>query len=115
MMDYIEIVNIIKSGGRVRTTDVSGIQLFMLLRDHVVEPLKISKIGTFELNFVPMDEAEMEVEPLRLNEDNCSNFFTAGVRLKELVKQYKNGDKVLYVAIEDETYELYVEELESDE
>ena len=112
-MDYMEIVNTIRSGAKAKATDISGIQLFMLLRDRVIKQIEVREIGTFELNFVPIDEDEMEVEPLRLNEKNCSSFFSAGKFIKDLVKQYKSTHKVLCVAIEDETYELYIEELES--
>lgn len=114
-MDYMEIVNIIRSGDKVKSDNVSGIQLFMLLRDKVIKQIEVKKIGTFELNFVPVEEDDIPVEPLRLNQDNCFSFFTAGRFIKDLVKQYKSTHKVLYVAIEDETYELYIEELESNE
>ena len=112
-MDYMEIVNIIRSGDKIKADNVSGLQLFMLLRDRVIKQIEVKKIGTFELNFVPVEEEDIPVEPLRLNNDNCSNFFTAGAFLSDLVKQYKSGHKILYVAIEDEIYELYIEELES--
>ena len=113
MMDYMEIVNIIRSGAKAKATDISGIQLFMLLRDRVIKQIEVKEIGTFELNFVPVEEDDIPFKPLRLNQDNCFSFFTAGRFIKDLVKQYKSGQKTLYVAIEDETYELYIEELES--
>ena len=112
-MEYMDIVNIIRSGDKVKTDNVSGIQLFMLLRDRVIKQIEVKEIGTFELNFVPVEEDDIPIEPLRLNNDNCFSFFTAGTFLSDLVKQYKSGQKTLYVAIEDETYELYIEELES--
>lgn len=114
-MDYMEIVNTIRSGAKAKATDISGIQLFMLLRDKVIKQIEVKKIGTFELNFVPVEEDDIPVEPLQLNQDNCFSFFTAGRFIKDLVKQYKSGQKILYVAIEDETYELYIEELERNE
>jgi hypothetical protein len=114
-MDYMEIVNTIRSGDKVNSDDVSGIQLFMLLRDRVIKQIEVKKIGIFELNFVPVEEDDILVRPLRLNKDNCFSFFTAGTFIKDLVKQYKRGQKNLYVAIEDETFQLYIEELESNE
>lgn len=113
MMEYMDIVNTLKSGAEVKSTDVSGIQLFMLLRDKVIKQIAVKEIGTFELNFVPVEEDDIPVEPLRLNQDNCFSFFTAGRFIKDLVKQYKSGQKIFYVAIEDEIYKLYIEELES--
>lgn len=112
-MEYMDIVNTIRSGDKVNSKDVSGIQLFMLLRDKVINNIKVRGFGVFELNFVPVEEDDIQVEPLRLNKDNCFGFFTAGRFLKDLVKQYKSTHKVLYVAIEDETFQLYIEELES--
>lgn len=115
IMDYMEIVNTIRSGDKVKSDNVSGIQLFMLLRDKVINNIKVRGFGVFELNFIPVEEDDIPVEPLRLNKDNCFSFFTAGRFIKDLVKQYKSGQKILYVAIEDEIYELYIEELESNE
>lgn len=113
MMEYMDIVNTIKSGAKVKSTDVSGIQLFMLLRDKVIKQIAVKEIGTFELNFVPVEEDDIPVEPLRLNKDNCFSFVTASKFIKDLIEQYKSTHKILYVAIEDETYKLYIEELES--
>lgn len=115
MMDYMEIVDIIRSGNKVNSDNVSGIQLFMLLRDGIIKNIKVKKIGTFEFNFVPVEEDNIPVEPLRLNKDNCFRFFTANTFIKELIQQYRRGDKSIYVAIEDETFQLYIEELESNE
>lgn len=115
MMEYMDIVNTIRSGAEVKSTDVSGIQLFMLLRDKVVKNLEVSEVGIFEFNFVPVNEDEMDARPLRLNKVNCRNFSQAGDYIKFLVRQYKHGEKSIYVAIEDETFQLYIEELESNE
>lgn len=114
-MDYMEIVNTIRNGDKVNSDNVSGIQLFMLLRDRVIKNVKVHKFGTFELNFIPVEEDNIPVEPLRLNKDNCFRFFAANTFIKELIQQYRRGDKSIYVAIEDETFQLYIEELESDE
>lgn len=113
MMDYMEIVNTIRSGNKVKFDKISGIQLFMLLRDKVIKNIEVKEIGIFELNFVPVEEDEMEIEPLRLNEKNCFSFLSASKFLSDLVKQYESTHKVPYVAIEDEAYELYIEKLES--
>ena len=113
MMEYMDIVNTIRSGNKVNSDDVSGIQLFMLLRDKVIKNINVRRFGVFELNFVPVEENDIPVEPLRLNKDNCFSFFTASRFLKVFVEQYKSTHKVLYVAIEDETFQLYIEELES--
>lgn len=115
MMDYIEIVDTIRSGTKVKATDVSGLQLFMLLRDRVIKQIEVREFGMFELNFVPVDEDEMDAKPLRLNEVNCRTFLQAGDYIKFLVKQYRHGVKSIYVAIEDEPFQLYIEELESNE
>lgn len=114
-MDYMKIVDTIKSGNKVKSDDVSGIQLFMLLRDKVIKDVKVRKFGTFEFNFVPVEEDDISVEPCRLNKDNCFSFFIAGKFLKGFIKQYRRGEKSIYVAIEDETFQLYIEELESNE
>lgn len=115
MMDYMEIVDTIKSGNKVKSDNVSGIQLFMLLRDKVIKDVKVRKFGTFEFNFVPVEEEDIAIKPLQLNKDNCFSFFTAGTFIKEIIKQYRRGDKSIYVTIEDETFQLYIEELESNE
>lgn len=112
-MDYMEIVNTIKSGNKAKAEEISGIQLFMLLRDRIIKQIEVKKTGTFELNFVPVEEDDIPVKPLRVNKDNCFSFFTASRFISDLVKQYKSTHKVLYVVIEDEAYELYIEELES--
>ena len=114
-MEYMDIVNTIRSGDKVKSDNVSGIQLFMLLRDKVIKDIKVRGFGVFELNFVPVEEDDISVEPCRLNEDNCFSFFTAGKFLKDFIKQYRRGEKFIYVAIEDETFQLYIEELESNE
>ena len=112
MMDYMEIVDTIRNGNKVKAEQISGIQLFMLLRDKVIKNIEVRGFGIVELNFVPVDEDDIPVEPLRLNKDNCFSFVTASRFVKDLVEQYKSAHKILYVAIEDETYELYIEELE---
>jgi len=114
-MEYMDIVNTIRSGNKVNSDNVSGIQLFMLLRDKVIKNINVRGSGVFELNFIPVEEDDILVEPLRINKDNCVRFFTASTFISDLVKQYKRGQKNLYVAIEDETFQLYIEDLESNE
>lgn len=110
-MQYSEIVEKLRNKAPVPASEITGLQLIMLLQDKEIK--NISYFGNvFEVNFIPIPYAFAPSYVLK--EDDLPTFLDGERIIKQWFSYYKEK-KSFYIQIEDEYFEVVLDLLESAE
>lgn len=107
-MIYEEIIDRIKNHGKINASDVTGVQIFMLIHDKIIKNITDSK-GEYEFNFVPIDTEE---EFCEINEKTCPDN-DAFCRLSRQFVARAKDNLPIYVRMCGEDFELIIEVVET--
>lgn len=107
-MDYSEVVRKFKDKEPVHSTDINGVQIFMLLHDRLIKTVRLGST-LYEVNFIPMDYGMNSM--LYINLATCQDYNDANTIFKRMITLYKNHEPI-YINLEEEYFEIKLEILE---
>ena len=116
-MEYSEIVRKLQANERIDISMISGVQMFMLLHDKILNRINYKSKGVFEFNFIPVEENEEDwsKSTVIINDKTCPNIKEAENIVKSLIDNYIMGLEVICINLDSEAYKLVIEILESHE
>ncbi len=109
-MTYLEIVKRLEQKIEVRFSEVTGLQVLMLLRDKKIANFSYEN-NLYEINFIPTED---EHNYIQITNKNCSSFREVTRIINHCVVCYK-ANIPAYIMLEDEKFEVYVDILENRE
>lgn len=112
-MTLDELKTRIQNGERIPITIVPGAQIFMLLRDRIIETINY-KSYIYEMNFVPAHE---DINILRytayhITEESCPDVDSFKRWFKSFITSTETNDTI-FINLEGEYYEIILEVVES--
>ena len=113
-MTLDELKTRIQNGERVPANIVSGIQIFMLLRDKIIETIKYNSY-LYEMNFVPAHE---DINILRhiayhITEESYPDVDSFNIWFKSFITFGTETNDTIFINLEGEYYEIILEVVES--
>ena len=106
-MEYEELVKKIQSKEKVTYGEITGVQLFMLLRDGIIKTINYRN-AVYEMNFIPITYT---YRPIEINNSNCSTIREAEKIITEIINSVAH--KKVYLQIEEKYYHIILEILEN--
>lgn len=110
-MLYKEVVERLRENRGVSPRDCKGIFLFYLLQDREIKNVKFRN-KVYEVNFISTNEYNVFYN---ISEDTCSTWNDAMRKMEVILTQIIDYKNQMYITIDDEVFEVVIEELESDE
>lgn len=110
-MTYTEVVNALRSNGRVYPRDVKGYWMFFLLQDREIKNIRY-RDKVYEVNFIPVAPCGSGV--FVINENTCSKWDEAINIIGNIIAAIEDGLR-RYVVIDEDYFEVKLEVLETDE
>ena len=107
-MLYSDIVTKIRNNETIPASEISGKQIIMLFQDNEIHKVKYENI-LYEFNLIPVTYA---YECINIADD--LSFDGCNELIKAFIKDY-NHNKINYIQIEDEYFEIRIDVLETTE
>lgn len=107
-MQYAEVVERIRKHKGVKASDITGMQMIMLLQDREIKTV-IMHGNEYEIYFIPVTYA---FEAIELSDVNCPTLYNAERFLEEWIERFENN-KDIFVQIEDEFFQIIIDVLET--
>ena len=109
-MKYEEIAEKLKKKQMIMSSDVSGMQVFMLLHDRLVKNVKYHD-ELYEINFIPMEEP-MDTT-IRIDDKLYPKYRDVDKVFKLIIDLYKK-DEPAYIDLDGEYYQIILDILETE-
>lgn len=108
-MLYSEIVERVNTNQKIKSEDVTGVQLIHLLYDKTIKQIKYHKI-TYEVNFVPITYS---FEPMEINDKAVPTFDDANKIIEHWIHCY-DANKDIYIIFNENHYQVVLDILETE-
>ena len=110
-MTYTEIVDTLRHGQNIKSGNISGLWLIYLFQDGIIKGIRyIDK--DYKVIFTPYESVS---NFFTVNAETCKTFDDGQEVLRTAVRQIVKYKKRFFINLEDEYFEITLEEIKSDE
>lgn len=110
-MTLEEIKIKLENNERLFSSEITGVQLFMLLHDRIIKNLSYNSY-VYQMHFIPVEEENTFYSAYTINNVSCSNALQAQYLIGEFISDSKLGNAI-FINLEGEYYEIILEVVES--